>query len=175
MHAFSSNPTRRDKKIIFLLLLSQIREGEKKGRSLLHISERNKESRNKKRQITVAGHRCPVFSFIFFLPFFFFIYPFIVFSSFSLLAWAPVPIFLFFFFPPVPATCHFCPPFILFLFYEKKKKSDPAACHFCHASFLRLFRGKRRIANIPPLRHKMKTRRRSNPERRKEKIRVTGG
>ena len=107
----------------------------------------------------------PCFFLLFsFLLFFFFIYSFPVFSSFPLLAWAPVPIFLFFFFPPVPAICHFCPLFILFHFYEKeRKKSDPSACHFCHASFLRLFRGKRRIANIPPLRHKMKTRRRSNP------------
>ena len=100
-------------KIIFFLLLSQIREGEKKGRSLLRISEMNKENEIIKGQ---EQRRAPMPCFSFF------IYPFIVFSSFPLLAWAPVPIFLFFFFPPVPATCHFCPLFILFHFYEKERK-----------------------------------------------------
>lgn len=175
MHAFSSNPTRRDKKIIFLLLLSQIREGEKKGRSLLHISERNKESRNKKRQITVAGHRCPVFSFIFFFAVFLFhlsLYRFLFIFPSCMGTGAHLSFLLL---SACPGNLSFLSPFYPFPFLRKEKKSDPPACHFCHASFLRLFRGKRRIANIPPLRHKMKTRRRSNPERRKEKIRVTGG
>ena len=149
--SLKSNQKRQ--KIIFFLLLSQIREGEKKGRSLLRISEMNKENEIIKGQ---EQRRAPM--------------PCFVFSSFPLLAWAPVPIFLFFFFPPVPATCHFCPLFILFHFYEKERKKRPISMSFLSRFFLRLFKGKRRIANIPPLRHKMETRRRSNPERRKEKI-----
>ena len=154
-------------KIIFFLLLSQIREGEKKGRSLLRISEMNKENEIIKGQ---EQRRAPMpcFSFCYLSLYrFFFISPSCVGTgahlSFLLLS-------------ACPGNLSFLSPFYPFPFLlSRKKKSDPAACHFCHASFLRLFRGKRRIANIPPLRHKMKTRRRSNPERRKEKIRVTGG
>ena len=144
MHAFSSNPTRRDKKIIFLLLLSQIREGEKKGRSLLHISERNKESRNKKRQITVAGHRCPAFSFIFFsaifllhliLYCFFFISPSCVGTgahlSFLLLS-------------ACPGNLSFLSPFYPFPFLRKEKKERPSSMSFLSRFFSASFQGQKK-------------------------------
>lgn len=144
MHAFSSNPTRRDKKIIFLLLLSQIREGEKKGRSLLHISERNKESRNKKRQITVAGHRCPAFSFIFFsavflfhlfLSRFFFISPSCVGTgahlSFLLLS-------------ACPGNLSFLSPLLSFSFFTKRKKERPTSMSFLSRFFSASFQGQKK-------------------------------
>lgn len=135
---------RKRQKIIFFLLLSQIREGEKKGQPLLHISERNKESRNKKRQITVAGHRCPVFSFIFFfavflfhlfLSHFFFISPSCVGTGAHL---------SFFFFPPVPTTCHFCPLFYPHHFLKKKEKERPSSMSFLSRFFSASFQGQKK-------------------------------
>ena len=64
-------------KIIFFLLLSQIREGEKKGRSLLRISEMNKENEIIKGQ---EQRRAPMpcFSFFLFIPLSFFLhFPFL--------------------------------------------------------------------------------------------------
>ena len=131
-------------KIIFFLLLSQIREGEKKGRSLLRISEMNKENEIIKGQ---EQRRAPMPCFFLlssFLLFFFFIYSFPVFSSFPLLAWAPVPIFLFFsFFSPAPATCHFYP-LLSFSFFTKRKKERPSSMSFLSHFFSASFQGQKK-------------------------------
>lgn len=95
-------------KIIFFLLLSQIREGEKKGQSLLRISEMNKENEIIKGQ---EQRRAPMPCFSFFylsLYRFFFISPSCVGTG------AHLSFLLLF---ACPGNLSFLSLFFLFLFY----------------------------------------------------------
>ena len=108
------------------------------------LLKEGKERRNKKRSRTAQGTDALLFSFIFFSAVFLFHLFLSRFSLFSLLAWAPVPIFLFFFFPPVPATCHFCPLLSFSFFIKQKEKERPSRMSFLSRFFSASFQGQKK-------------------------------
>lgn len=134
MHFSQIQP--EETKIIFFLLLSQIREGEKKGRSLLRISEMNKENEIIKGQ---EQRRAPMpcFSFFLFIPLSFFLhFPFLrghrcpsFFSSSFRLSRQPV----------------ISVPLLSFSFFIKQKEKErPSSMSFLSRFFSASFQGQKK-------------------------------
>lgn len=132
-------------KIIFFLLLSQIREGEKKGRSLLRISEMNKENEIIKGQEQRRAPMPRFFSFIFFSAAFHFHLILSRFFRFPFLRGHRCPSF----FCPLSFRLSRQPvisvPFLFFSFFMKKKEKErPSSMSFLSRFFSASFQGQKK-------------------------------